>query len=88
MKKLLLTLNVVFDLSCTSDSDTTDKKALKLVTGVTFRQNFDDAPLQLGNPNAFINNKFLIYPNPAHNDVFVAATGTITDVWIVPATPQ
>lgn len=88
MKKIPFLLIAVLALSCSSDSGVTDKTDLKLVTGVTFRQNFDDPPLQLGNPNALVNNKFVMYPNPANSSVFIAADENVTDVWIVPANPQ
>jgi hypothetical protein len=89
MKKTLLILLSVFALSCThDDANPTDKTALNLVTGIVPRQNFDDTPFQLGNPNVLVNNKFVIYPNPARETLFVTAQENITDVWIVPANPK
>lgn len=82
MKKILLLLTVVLALSCTSD-DQPENTAMDLVTGITLRQNFDDAPLQLGNPNALTGNQFVIYPNPAISTVVISAQQTITDVWVV-----
>jgi hypothetical protein len=89
MKKGLLILLSILALGCNSDeTSVTDKTALSLVTGVTFRQNFDDPPFQLGNPNTFVNNKFVIYPNPAIETAFISAAENITDVWIVPANAE
>jgi hypothetical protein len=89
MKKELLILLSIFALSCNHDeNNVTDKTAANLVTGVNFRQNFDDASFQLGNPNVLVNNKFIIYPNPASETVFVSAQENVTDVWIVPANPE
>lgn len=84
MKKNLLLLLSILALSCTSDDETSNSD-MKLVTGVTFRQNPDDTPFQLGNPNTLINGKFVMYPNPAINTAFIAATENVSDVWIVPA---
>lgn len=89
MKKGLYILITILTLSCNNDgaNDLTDKTSLDLVTGINFRQNFDDLPLQLGNPNVLINNKFVMYPNPAIETFFIMAEENVTDVWIVPASP-
>ena len=61
---------------------------MTLVTGVNFRQSFDDTPLRLGNPNVLVSNKFVMYPNPANESVYVAAQENVTSVWVVPANPE
>ncbi|MCF6131612.1 hypothetical protein [Flavobacterium wongokense] len=84
MKKILFFLTAVIALSCSnSDSGVTELTNLRLVTGVTFRQSFDDAPLRLGNPNTFVNDKFVMYPNPGNPDLYITSPQTITDVWLV-----
>ncbi|MEO5777203.1 MAG: hypothetical protein ABIQ27_09860 [Flavobacterium sp.] len=89
MKKGLFILISILALSCNSDeTNLTDKTAINLVTGVNFRQNFDDLPLQLGNPNVLVNDRFLIYPNPANETFYIVAQENVTDVWIVPANPE
>jgi hypothetical protein len=89
MKKALLILLSTFALSCAhDDANPTNETDSNLVTGIIFRQNFDDTPFQLGNPNILVNNKFVIYPNPAHETAFVTAQENITDVWIVSANPE
>jgi hypothetical protein len=88
IKKIPFLLIAILALSCCSDSGETDMNALKLVTGITFRQSPDDAPLELGNPNILTNNKFVIYPNPANSSVFIASEENVSDVWIVPAKPD
>ena len=78
-------------ISCSSDetaTNPTDSTALNLVTGINFRQNFDDPPLELGNLNNFVDNKFVIYPNPANAAVYLSSSQNVTDVWIVPANPE
>lgn len=90
MKKTLLLLLTIMALGCdSSESDNMpDPETMNLVTGVTFRQNFDDAPLQLGNPNVRVGNSFVVYPNPAIQDISIMAQQNITGVWIVPANPR
>jgi hypothetical protein len=90
MKKKLFILISILAISCHNDETTapTDKNALNLVTGVNFRQNPEDQQLQLGNPNALVNGKFIIYPNPAIESAFITAQGNVTDVWFVPANPE
>lgn len=92
MKKILFILILIIALSCnTNETETlTDKTALSLVTGVNFRETGDsnEIPLQLGNPNVLVNNKFLLYPNPANELVYILAQENVTDVWLVPANPE
>jgi hypothetical protein len=88
MKKSLFLAIAIVTLSCSSDNALTDKTALKLVTGVTFRQSPEDIPLQLGNPNTFVANKFVIYPNPVNEWFQITALESITDVWVVPASAE
>ncbi len=90
MKKSLFIVLSILTLSCNNDetSNQSNNKDLKLVTGINLRQNFDDPPLKLGNPNVLVNNKFAIYPNPAQNMVSILAQDNVTDVWLVPATPE
>ncbi len=90
MKKTIFILLTILTISCNSDEtiNPTNSNAINLVTGINFRQNFDDPPLQLGNPNILVNNKFVIYPNPANATVYLLAQQNVTDVWIVPANPE
>lgn len=90
MKKTLLILISILAISCSKDETNTqtDKTSINLVTGVHFRQTSDDPGLQLGNPNILVNNKFLIYPNPANESVNILAKETVTDVWFVAANPE
>jgi hypothetical protein len=90
MKKAMFILLSILALSCNHEetNNLTDKTALNLVTGVNFRQSFDDVPFQLGNPNVLINNKFVIYPNPAIETFMIIGEENVTDVWIVPASPE
>lgn len=66
----------------------TDKSSINLVTGVNFRQTTNDTGLKLGNPNVLVNNKFLLYPNPANESVYILAKENVTDVWFVSANPE
>lgn len=85
MKKIVIALMSVVILSCSSsDSGSSDTTSLNLVTGINFRQNADDASFGLGNPNILVNNKFVIYPNPANDVVMITSEQNVTDVWIVP----
>jgi hypothetical protein len=90
MKKSLFIVLSILTLSCNNEetSNQSNNKDLKLVTGINLRQNFDDPPVKLGNPNVLVNNKFSIYPNPAQNMVSILAQDNVTDVWLVPATPE
>lgn len=90
MKKTLLILISILAISCSNDETNTqtDKTSINLVTGVHFRQTSDDPGLQLGNPNVLINNKFVIYPNPANESVNILAKETVTDVWFVASNPE
>lgn len=84
MKNVFYACLVLLALSCSSDSSA-DQTAMDLVTGVTFRQNFEDLPLTLGNPNVRVNDQFVLYPNPAHQVILLQAQAPISAVWIVPA---
>lgn len=89
MKKKLLFLISILSLSCSNDETSNpDNTALNLVTGINFRQTPDNIPLQLGNPNVLVNNKFVIYPNPANEVVNISAEENVTDIWLVPANPE
>lgn len=89
MKKRLLFLISLVILSCNTDETSNpDRTALDLVTGINCRQTTDDIPLQLGNPNILINNKFVIYPNPVTDVFYLAAQENVTDVWLVSGNPQ
>lgn len=89
MKKKIVLLISILSLSCNNDkTSSTDKTAIKLATGINCRQNFDDPTQKLGNPNSLVNNKFVIYPNPAIESFYILAQENVTDVWLVPATPQ
>ncbi len=91
MKKEIFILLTFLFLSCSSNDDTnnlTEPTSLSLVTGINFRENFDDPPLELGNANIFVDNKFVIYPNPSNGPVYLSSSQNVTDVWIVPANPE
>ncbi|MGK4568571.1 hypothetical protein [Flavobacterium sp. 3HN19-14] len=88
MKKQLLIIISIFALSCSGDDNLPDATALNLITGINCRQNFDDAPLKIGNPNIFVNNKFVIFPNPATSNVYILSQENITNIWVVPSDPQ
>lgn len=85
MKKLVVFM-AALALGCSSsDEGGAETTSMDIVTGITFRQNFDDAPLQLGNPNVLVDGKFVVYPNPANDVVILQAESAVSDVWIVPA---
>jgi hypothetical protein len=88
MKKKALFLIAILSLSCSNNENSNpEDTALNLITGINCRQTADDLPLELGNPNILVNNKFVIYPNPANEVVYISAQENVTDVWIVPANP-
>ncbi len=89
MKKNLLILISVLSLSCSSDDNSTPSNTdMNLVTGINLRQTAEDIGLEFGNPNILVNNKFVAYPNPANNVVFIASQENITDVWLVRGNPK
>jgi hypothetical protein len=90
MKKKLFILISILAISCNKDETDvqTDKNSINLVTGVNFRQDTNDTGLKLGNPNVLVNNKFLLYPNPANESVYILAQENVTDVWFVSANPE
>ncbi|WP_338376577.1 hypothetical protein [uncultured Flavobacterium sp.] len=91
MKKLLLIILSIFTLnSCNKndDNDEIDATTIDLITGINFRQTFDDTPLSLGNPNNHTNNIFVIYPNPSIDFLSIASNENITKVWIMPGNPN
>jgi hypothetical protein len=90
MKKKLFILISILAISCNKDETDvqTDKSSINLVTGVNFRQDTNDTGLKLGNPNVLVNNKFLLYPNPANESVYILAQENVTDVWFVSANPE
>lgn len=90
MKKKLFILISILAISCNKDETNTptDKTAINLVTGINCRQTPDDTGLKLGNPNALVNSKFLLYPNPANESVYILAQENVTDVWFVSANPE
>jgi hypothetical protein len=88
MKKSLLIFISILSLSCSSDDNSNPSNTdMNLVTGINLRQTSDDIGLEFGNPNILVNNKFVAYPNPANNVVYIAAQENITDIWLVPGTP-
>lgn len=92
MKKKLFILISILAISCSNDkTDTqTDKTSINLITGINLRETSDNSEIQLqfGNPNVLTNNKFLIYPNPASESVYILANENVTDVWLVSANPE
>ena len=85
----MLFLISILSLSCNNDeTHNPDKTALNLVTGINCRQTSDDITLRLGNPNVLVNNKFVIYPNPVNEVVYILAQENVTDIWLVPANPE
>lgn len=90
MKKNIFILISILAISCSKDETDvqTDKNSINLVTGVNFRQDTNDTGLKLGNPNVLVNNKFLLYPNPANESVYILAQENVTDVWFVSANPE
>jgi hypothetical protein len=87
MKKILFACLLLFVLSCSSDSST-GQDAIDLVTGVTFRQTPEDLPMELGNPNVWVNNQFILYPNPVKQHLLLVSQTPISDIWIIPAHAQ
>jgi hypothetical protein len=85
MNKILIILFSILTLSCTND-----KTALNLVTGINFRETGDpnEIPLQLGNPNVFVSNMLVVYPNPSIDFVYISANQNISSIWIVAASPE
>jgi hypothetical protein len=90
MKKKLFLLISILAISCNKDETNvqTDKNSINLVTGINCRNTSEDTGLKLGNPNVLINNKFLLYPNPANESVYILAQENVTDVWFVSANPE
>ena len=90
MKKKLFILISILAISCNKDETDvqTDKNSINLVTGINCRQTPDDTGLKLGNPNVLVNNKFVLYPNPANESVYILAQENVTDVWFVSANPE
>lgn len=88
MKKTIILLILILALSCNSDNDQTNNTSLNLVTGVNFRQSPDDLSLQLGNPNVLVNDKFIMYPNPAIETLQIVTQENVSDIWIVTAKPE
>lgn len=88
MKKTIILLILILALSCNSDNDQTNNTSLNLVTGVNFRQSADDLSLQLGNPNVLVNDKFIMYPNPAIETLQIVTQENVSDIWIVTAKPE
>lgn len=90
MKKELFMLIAIFALSCSKDETNhiTDQADINLVTGINFREVIEDLPLKLGNPNVLVDNKFLIYPNPAKQALHFSAQENVTNIWFVAANPE
>lgn len=90
MKNTLFILISILAISCNNDETDiqTDKNSINLVTGINCRQTSDDLGLKLGNPNILVNNKFLLYPNPANESVQVLSQENVTDIWFVSANPE
>ena len=87
MKKILFLSIVLILNSCNKDDadDNISNTSIDLVTGINFRQSVDDTPLVLGNPNIYINNTFVNYPNPSNGTLYLSANATVSKVWIIPA---
>jgi hypothetical protein len=86
MKKGIWLVLAVFLLGCSKDESTkTDRVAMELVTGINLRENIEDTPMVLGNPNIFIENKFVMYPNPAMQAVNFLTEQNAQEIWFVPA---
>lgn len=89
-KLSVIVLLSILSLSCSSDeaNNSTDATAINLVTGVNFRQSPDDMSFLYGNPNALVNNKFTIFPNPVNEVMYISVAENITDIWFVPANAE
>ncbi|MDN3725501.1 hypothetical protein QRD02_14015 [Aequorivita sp. SDUM287046] len=60
-----------------------------MVTGINLLPENGPSPIQLGNPNIFIDKSILsVYPNPVVNILTINSYYEILDVWIIPATPE
>ncbi len=92
MKKILFLFFCALLLSCSNNNDQsntiTESTSLNLVTGINCRQNFDDVTLKLGNPNTLVNNKFILYPNPANSQFSIVSQENMTNIWIVSANAE
>lgn len=89
-KKIILLFVLIIIISCNSDENNniTDKTDLNLVTGFYGRETGEDPPIKYGNPNIFINDKFVIFPNPVTNFFSIKTDKSITNVWFVPANAE
>lgn len=91
--KFLLFGIVVLSLICCKKDDSTNKssltftKEIDIVTGITVRKNISDSPIIYGNPNSF-SEKMVLYPNPVISTLKMQTSDNITNLWIVPATPE
>lgn len=96
MKHLAIVLLSFFVLGCSSSDESTSPQVLpptqatsmSLVSGINLRQNFDDPAYELGNPNTLTANKFVMYPNASSGLFYIMPQGTITAVYVVPATAE
>lgn len=92
MKNKILILISILAISCSKEETVkeTEKTSLNLITGINFRETGDNKEmlLHLGNANILTNNKFLIYPNPATDKVYISAQENVTYIWFVKGNPE
>jgi hypothetical protein len=92
MRKIIFILLALSILACNKDDDnkpTISETKLGLITGINLLPESGPSPIRLGNPNIFIDKNIVsVYPNPVINVLTINSYYEITDVWIIPASPE
>ncbi len=92
MRNVLFILLAISILACDKDDDgkpTISETKLDLITGINLLPESGPSPIRLGNPNIFIDKNIVsVYPNPVVDVLTIHSYYEITDVWIIPASPE
>jgi hypothetical protein len=90
MKKIILFVLVVSIFSCKNDdsNNQTDMLNINLVSGINLRETADQVPLRFGNPNIFVSNQLVVYPNLAYEVINIYSQNVITDVYFISGWPE
>jgi len=92
MKKMTIIFVLLLLTSCSNDDE--DNKVTKetdvllatdiqLATGINIRNSEFSEVTQLGNPNVFINSKFIAFPNPPAGVLSLSSSENISSVWVI-----
>ncbi|GGZ76179.1 hypothetical protein [Algibacter mikhailovii] len=90
LKLTALIITLISIVSCSSDNESSNSKIrtdfdIDIVSGINIRNSDLATPTQLGNPNIFTDERFIVYPNPTLGMLALKSNFDISDIYIISA---